>query len=57
MDFRNYFTESFASIYFKYHFLESNKYATARRHNEVFNLEQKVVEVLNMKATESVSLL
>lgn len=50
-------SESFNSIYFKYCCLESNKYATAHRHNEVFNLEQKVVELLNMKATECVSLL
>lgn len=50
-------SKSFNSIYFKYHCLESNKYATAHRHNEVFNLEQKVVELLNMKATECVSLL
>lgn len=50
MDFRNYCAESFNSTYFKYHCLRSNKYALACRHNKVFNLEQKVVELLNMKA-------
>lgn len=57
MDFRNYCAESFNSSYFKYHCLRSNKYAPACRHNKVFNLEQKVVELLNMKAAGCASLL
>lgn len=51
MDFRIYFTESLNSIYFKYHYLGHNKYETAYRRNEAFNLKQKVVELLNMKST------
>lgn len=57
MDFGNYCAESFNSTYFKYHGLGSNKYAPACRHNKVFNLEQKVVELLNMKAAGCASLL
>lgn len=56
-DFKIYFKESLNFIYFKCYCLGHNKYATAYRHNEAFNLKQKVVELLNMKSTERVSLL
>lgn len=47
--FRNHFSGSFNSIYFKYHCLKSNRYTTAWGQNKVFNLDASACTVVKQE--------